>query len=172
MSCKLLRFCHSLTPVAAERPGTLTDIPFPFSFSYAHGRCALNGRTLTFTSPMMLACLSVRFSFPSHVTLTVPVCVMATCLDFPFVMLTFSCLCLLLILTGLHYAHMLPGRFVSCPCQFFLRPVLYPTSYPYPTGRYFRLVLLRLFVLVSLILVYILGWRWDDPHLQSTLQPP
>ena len=22
------------------------------------------------------------------------------------------------------------------------------------------------------VLVYILGWRWDDPHLQSTLQPP
>ena len=45
----------------------------------------------------------------------------------------------------------------------------------YPTGRYsclLRLRTLRLFVLVSPVLVYILGWRWDDPHLQSTLQPP
>ena len=45
----------------------------------------------------------------------------------------------------------------------------------YPTGRYSCLLplrTLRLFVLVSPVLVYILGWRWDDPHLQSTLQPP
>ena len=61
---------------------------------------------------------------------------------------------------------------------FFLHPVLYPTFhllFTYPTGRYSCLVLLRplgLFVLVSPRLVYILGWRWDDPHLQSTLQPP
>ena len=62
--------------------------------------------------------------------------------------------------------------------RFSLRPVLYPVRYPfvtYPTGRYFCLSPLRPlrpFVLVCLILVYILGWRWDDPHLQSTLQPP
>ena len=62
--------------------------------------------------------------------------------------------------------------------RFPLRPVLYPVRFPsvtYPTGRYSCLLLLRLlrlFVLVSPILVYILGWRWDDPHLQSTLQPP
>ena len=45
----------------------------------------------------------------------------------------------------------------------------------YPIGRYsclLRLRTLRLFVLVSVSLEYILGWRWDDPHLQSTLQPP
>ena len=59
-----------------------------------------------------------------------------------------------------------------------LRPVPYPVrflSVTYPTGRYFCLLplrLLRLIVLVSPVLVYILGWRWDDPHLQSTLQPP
>ena len=47
--------------------------------------------------------------------------------------------------------------------------------FTYPIGRYFCLVslqTLRLFVLVLYSLVYILGWRWDDPHLQSTLQPP
>ena len=33
---------------------------------------------------------------------------MATRLDFPFVVLTFSRLCFLLILAGLRYAHMLP----------------------------------------------------------------
>ena len=59
-----------------------------------------------------------------------------------------------------------------------LRPVLYPVRFPlvtYPTGRYFSLLplrTLRLLVLVSSVLVYILGWRWDAPHLQSTLQPP
>ena len=61
------------------------------------------------------------------------------------------------------------------PCRFFLRPVFYPSYITYPTGRYFCLIhlqFLRLFVLVSPRLVYILGWRWDDPHLQSTLQPP
>ena len=128
--------------------------------------------------------LLVRFPFPSHVTLTVLVCVMATRLDFLFVMLTFSRLCLLLIfgyngsslvLAGSRYARMLPKRFVFHFRRFPLRPVLCPTSYPYPTGCYSYLVLLwslRLFVLVSLRLVYILGWRWDDPHLQSTLQPP
>ena len=59
--------------------------------------------------------------------------------------------------------------------RFFLRPILYPTSYLYPIGRYTCLLLLRLlrlFVLVFPVLVYILGWRWDDPHLQSTLQLP
>ena len=62
--------------------------------------------------------------------------------------------------------------------RFLLRPVLYPVRSPlvtYPTGRYFSLLPLRTlrpFVLVSSVLVYILGWRWDDPHLQSTLQPP
>ena len=85
-----------------------------------------------------------------------------------FVMLTFSRLCLLLI----------SGYVDSSLAWFSLRPVLYPARFPsitYPTGRYSCLVLLhllRLLVLVSLILVYILGWRWDDPHLQSTLQPP
>ena len=62
--------------------------------------------------------------------------------------------------------------------RFLIRPVLYPVRFPsvtYPTGRYSCLLpvrTLRLFVLVSSVLVYILGWRWDDPHLQSTLQPP
>ena len=62
--------------------------------------------------------------------------------------------------------------------RFSLRSVLYPVRFPfvtYPTGRYFSLLplwTLRLLVLVSSVLVYILDWRWDDPHLQSTLQPP
>ena len=49
--------------------------------------------------------------------------------------------------------------------RFPLRPVLYPVRFPlvtYPTGRYSCLVRLRilcLFVLVSSVLVYILGWR-------------
>ena len=38
---------------------------------------------------------------------------MAVCLDLPFVMLTFSRLCLLLVLAGLRYARMLPDRLVS-----------------------------------------------------------
>ena len=41
--------------------------------------------------------LLVRFPFLSHVTFTIPVCVMAACLDFSFVMLTISRLCFLLI---------------------------------------------------------------------------
>ena len=67
-------------------------------------------------------------------------------------------------------------RFLSLGRRRFpLCPILYPTSYPYPIGRYSCLLPLwplRLFVLVVPLLVYILGWRWDDPHLQSTLQPP
>ena len=46
---------------------------------------------------MTLVRLPVCFLFPSHVTLTVLVCVMATRLDLLFVMLTISRLCLLLI---------------------------------------------------------------------------
>ena len=70
------------------------------------------------------------------------------------------------------------GDVVMTSRRFSLRPVLYPVRFPfvtYPTGRYSCLLplrLLRLFVLVFLIRVYIQGWRWDDPHLQSTLQPP
>ena len=83
--------------------------------------------------------------------------------------------CWRLVLAGLRYAHLSSERFSH---RFSLRPVLYPVrflSITYPTGRYsclIRLWFLRLFVLVSYSLVYILGWRWDDPHLQSTLQPP
>ena len=55
---------------------------------------------------------------------------MATRLDFPFVVLTFSRLCFLLILAGLRYARMLSGRLVSFPYRFFLCPVLYPTTLP------------------------------------------
>ena len=35
-----------------------------------------------------------------------------------------------LVLAGLRYAHMLPGRFISLPYRFFLRPVLYLTTLP------------------------------------------
>ena len=75
------------------------------------------------------------------------------------VMTSFSLrLCFPFVLAGLRYAQS-PTRLLT----------------PLPIGRYSRLLLLRLlrlFVLVVPILVYILGWRWDDPHLQSTLQPP
>ena len=78
---------------------------FPFLCSYAHGRYALNGRTRTirvtwpWTFPRHVPPdrLLVRFPFPSHVTLTVLVCVMPTRLDLLFVMLTISRLCFLLI---------------------------------------------------------------------------
>ena len=82
---------------------------------------------------------------------------------------------LLSYLAGSRYALCYPDYLSR---RFSLRPVFYPVrllSITYPTGRYFcllRLRTLRLFVLVSSVLVYILGWRWDDPHLQSTLQPP
>ena len=181
----------SLFPCACGccAPG-YTDTCFSFSFSYAHGRYALIGRFALrqsrdpgrFRVTWFRICLFVRFPFPSHVTVTIYAWVMAARLDSSFVMLTLSRLCFLLIFgyvdsswPGLRYAHVLPERFVSCLYRFFLHPVFYPTSYPYPTGRYsclVRLRPLRLFVLVSLRLVYILGWRWDDPHLQSTLQPP
>ena len=146
-------------------PGyTDTYFSFPFSCSYAHRCYALTGR------------------FPYHVTgfayTYVPIPVSrdsyCTCMchgDPPrpfFVMLTFSCLCLLLISSYVD----------SSFSQFSLRPYVTRTirlsTFP-PTRSYFCLVLLRflrLFVLVSYGLVYILGWRWDDPHLQSTLQPP
>ena len=86
---------------------------------------------------------------------------MATCPDSPYVTMTFSHLCFPFVLAGSCYAQS-STQFVTL-------------LFTYPTGRYFclvRLRLVRLFVLVSLRLVYILGWRWDDPHLQSTLQPP
>ena len=111
-----------------------------------------------------------------------------------------SHLCFSFVLAGLHYALCLPddslagsryalrlpinslagSRYALCLpidllSRFPLRPILFPTSYPYPIGRYSCLSplrFLRLFVLVVPVLVYILGWRWDDPHLQSTLQPP
>ena len=102
-----------------------------------------------------------------------------------FVVLTFSCLRFLLV-SSCDDSSL--ARTSLCPTpicypddsslsrsRFFLHPVFSPTFYSYPTGRYSCLVLLRflrLFVLVFPRLVYILGWRWDDPHLQSTLQPP
>ena len=70
---------------------------------------------------------------------------------------------------------MLPGLLVS---PVLVTPSSLPGSFPsyhLPDWTLFlslTFTALRLFVLVSLVLVYILGWRWDDPHLQSTLQPP
>ena len=165
----VLRFLFSFYPVAAARPGTLTLVSsFPFLFSYAHGRYALIGH------------------FPHHVIVDTVLSratgsltrFLLVCLHFPSMLLT-------------HFGYVdssLVPDFVTPTClpddsslvssRFFLRPVLYPPfrlSPTYPTGRYSCLLTftaLRLFVLVSTLRVYITGWRWDDPHLQSTLQPP
>ena len=83
------------------------------------------------TSDVSASCdrfrLLVCFPFPSHVTLTVLVCVMVARLDS-----SLSCLCFLAyasysspvmsirLLPGYSYAHLCPGRLVSCsspsPC--------------------------------------------------------
>ena len=191
--CTLDRGCYDFTvsvPVAAVRPGMLT---LSFFHSYAHGHHALNGRTCTvrFSCHVTSDVSASRDSGP--LTHMFPVSISrdsyCTCMchgDSPgpflchayvslLTLLTRLRLCRLVSLPRLRYTHMFACRLVSFPCRFFLRPVFCPTSYPYPTGRYscfVRLRPLRLFVLVSLRLVYILGWRWDDPHLQSTLQPP
>ena len=119
---------------------TDTCFSFPFLFSYARGRYALIGRFAYHVTPEVSAScdparLPIRFPFPSHMTLTVLVCVMATRLDLFFVTLTFSCLCFLLIqicrlvsCPRLHYAHVFTGRLVSFPSWFFLCPVFYPTT--------------------------------------------
>ena len=93
---------------------------------------------------------------------------MVTRLDSSLSLLTVSRLCFLLI-----------SGYVDLSFSWFsLRPYVTQTirlsTFP-PIRLYSCLVLLRflrLFVLVPYRLVYILGWRWDDPHLQSTLQPP
>ena len=188
-------------PVAAERPASLVFLShseaavrpsvltmFPSLSSYAHGRYALTGRFpyraylvdlasrnlgLTRTTCHRSAYLYVpRLSLLSlHETFTIYARVMVTRLDSPLrhgdvVMTSTSYVCPRLCLSSLS------------SCRFSLRPVLYPVRFlpvTYPTGRYFYLLPLRplrLLVLVFPVLVYILGWRWDDPHLQSTLQPP
>ena len=122
-----------------------------------------------------------RYLFICHETFTIHARVMTPRLDSPYVIrldslrhgddgMTSHLLCLSLVL-GYRLLSLSSRRFS-------LRPVLYSLfrlHSTYPTGRYSCLLLLRLlrlFVLVSHRLVYILGWRWDDPHLQSTLQPP
>ena len=112
--------------------------------------------------------LTRTFPFPSHVTLTVLVCVMATRLDSSLSLLTVSRLCFLLI-SG--YVDLSFSRF---SLRSYVTRTIRLSTFP-PIRLYSCLVLLwflRLFVLVPYRLVYILGWRWDDPHLQSTLQPP
>ena len=151
-------------PVAAVRPATLTLVSFSLLLSYARGRYALTGRFLYHVTPeVSMSCdparLLVRFPFPSHMTLTVLVCVMRTRLDLSFVMLTFSCLCFSLIFG---YVNSSFSRTSLRPCVYWttrllpvpvlLVPSLLPNDFTYPTGRYFCLVLfqlLRLFVLVS-----------------------
>ena len=138
--------------MAAVRPSILTLVPFLVTLMDAM-------RSMDVSVSRASYRLLVRFLFPSHVTLTVLVCVMANRLD-PFlchayVFSLMLSICLRrkrFILAGLRYAQMFTGRLVSCPCRFFLRPVFYPSIITYPTGRYSRLVLLqflRLFVLVS-----------------------
>ena len=149
----------SLHSVAAVRPSELTLFLF---LSLAHGRYALIGRCLFHMPPVRLL---VRFPFPCHVTFY-DICMshgepprLFLCHDYVFSLMPF-------------YSSSVMATRLS---RFSIRPILYPTSYPYPIGRYSCLLLLRLlcqFVLVSPVLVYIPGWRWDDPHLQSTLQPP
>ena len=95
------------------------------------------------SAPRATSPLTRTFPFPSHVTLTVLVCVMATRLDS-----SLSCLRFLAYASysspdmsthlspGSRYAHMLPGRFVSrLPLRFACISVLY--SY----GSYARLYL-------------------------------
>ena len=122
-----------------------------------------------------------RFSLMSSFTLAGlrHAYVMAVRLDFPFVILTSMLPDFLRHLTSYRrqvyvtYVHRTVSFAGSRYAQFstrFVSPLV-----TYPTGRYscpLLLRLLRLFVLVVLVLLYIQGWRWDDPHLQSTLQPP
>ena len=147
-----------------------TDVyfSFSFSFSYAHGRYALIGRFL----------VTWLWTLSYHVP---PVCLLVfslSCLRF----LTYASypfwLCRLVSCPGLRYAHMFAGRLVSRLVPVLLAPSLLPgvlSLVHLPDWMIFlslTFTALRLFVLVSTLQVYITGWRWDDPHLQSTLQPP
>ena len=156
-------------------------------FPWACGCCAPGYTDTCFPFPFLLVTLTDAMR-----SMDVLACHVSTSRDFSSFtsMFPVSVSCDSYCTSGLRYIRMSPERFVSpdsvtpicCPNdlshRFSLRPVLYPSfrlHFTYPTGRYSCLVLLRflrLFVLVSYWLVYILGWRWDDPHLQSTLQPP
>ena len=161
-------------------------IPFPFLLC---GCCAPKYADTCFSFPFLLVMLtdamrSLDVSSSRDCGHCLITChrfaysFLSSCLPYPAYASYLFQLCRLVSCPRLRYTHMFAGRLVSLPSRFFLRPVFYPSFYllfTYPTGRYFCLVLLRalrLFVLVFTLRVYITGWRWDDPHLQSTLQPP
>ena len=124
--------------VAAVRPSVLTLVsPFPFLLvTLTDAMRSTDVLALYIPVSRATGSLIRMFPFPSHVTLTVLVCVMATRLDS-----SLSCLRFLAYASysspvmsthlspGLRYARMFTGQLVSLPSRFSLRPVLYLTSY-------------------------------------------
>ena len=144
----MLRFHRFHVPAAAVRPGTLTLVSFSLFFLVTLTDAM---RSLDVSASRDWARLLVRSG--SHLTS----CLLYLYESYRLAQNT-SLSCLRFLLTFLTRLRLC--RLDSLPYQFFLRPVFCLTIHTHPTGRYFCLVLLqflRLLVLVSYRLVYILG---------------
>ena len=192
----MLRFHRFHMPAAAERPASSI---FPSLCGCCAPECTDSVSPLSLVTladamrPLDVSSYRATSGPSHHVTTDFPESrATGPLTPFLFHMITVSRLCLSFVLAGLRHTYVTRTRYLAgsryalrplvypdfFSRRFSLRPVLYPVRFPsftYPTGRYFCLSPLRPlrpFVLVFPLLVYILGWRWDDPHLQSTLQPP